>query len=89
MTDRDVALENPFKDDQPQGWIQWKGTNVCADFHCKCGADFHIDSDFAYMVGCRVCSTVYAVNGYIKLHEIDQYNPENVKYDDVWEEEDK
>lgn len=23
--------------DQPHGWIQWKGTNVCLDYHCVCG----------------------------------------------------
>ena len=37
---------------QPHGWIQWKGTNVCMDIHCKCGMLTHIDADFAYHVKC-------------------------------------
>ena len=31
-------------------FIQWKGTDVCMDFHCKCGAHLHIDGMFVYKV---------------------------------------
>lgn len=40
-------------------FIQWKGTDVCLDFHCRCGSDTHLDGDFAYYVQCPACDTVY------------------------------
>ena len=30
------GLQEMYKD-KPHGWIQWKGTGVCMDVHCKCG----------------------------------------------------
>lgn len=58
--------------DQPSGWIQWKGTNVCMDIYCKCGYHSHIDADFAYHVQCPKCGTIYMCNGHIELIEIEQ-----------------
>lgn len=43
----------------PYAFLQWKGTNVCMDFHCKCGAHCHFDGYFAYAVKCPHCETVY------------------------------
>lgn len=41
-------------------FIQWKGTDLCADFVCGvCGADGHLDCDFAYTVRCPSCDTYY------------------------------
>ncbi len=56
---------------KPHGWIQWKGTDVCMDIHCKCGCHSHIDADFAYHVKCPSCKTVYACNGHIELIELE------------------
>lgn len=56
---------------KPHGWVQWKGTEVCMDVHCKCGAHIHIDADFAYHVKCPHCGTVYMCNGHIELIEIE------------------
>lgn len=61
---------------QPHGWIQWKGTNVCMDVYCKCGSQFHIDTDFAYHVKCNECGTVYMCNGHIELIEL-EVEPDN------------
>jgi hypothetical protein len=33
-------------------FIQWKGTDLCGDFRCSCGAHHHIDSDFVYGIKC-------------------------------------
>lgn len=44
---------------QPSAFIQWKGTDVCMDFHCECGAFCHFDGDFAYSVKCPHCQTVW------------------------------
>ena len=55
---------------KPYGWVQWKGTDVCMDVHCKCGYMSHIDSDFAYNVKCPKCGTVYMCNGHIEFIEL-------------------
>ena len=43
----------------PNAFIQWKGTDVCMDFSCECGANCHFDGYFAYTVKCPHCSTVW------------------------------
>lgn len=62
-------LQETFKD-KPHGWIQWKGTDVCMDIHCSCGALTHIDDDFCYVIQCPECKRVWFVNGHIELVEI-------------------
>ncbi len=59
------------KEGQPHGWIQWKGTNVCIDIHCKCGHMSHVDDDFMYNVKCPECGVVYMCNGHIELIELE------------------
>jgi hypothetical protein len=56
---------------KPHGWIQWKGTNVCMDVYCKCGAHSHIDASFAYYFKCSDCGAVYMCNGHIELIELE------------------
>lgn len=55
---------------EPHCWIQWKGTDVCMDFHCVCGAQGHFDGDFAYYLKCSKCERVYMTNGHIELVEL-------------------
>ena len=52
---------------EAHGWIQWKGTDVCVDLHCKCGHHGHYDGDFLYFYQCPACGTKYAVGQNIKL----------------------
>ena len=52
---------------EPYGWIQWKGTDVCIDLHCKCGAHWHLDADFAYTTICPRCQTLFSLGAFIKL----------------------
>jgi len=61
---------------QPHCWVQWKGTDVCMDFYCKCGNQSHIDDSFAYFVKCPYCKTVYMCNGHIELIELEK-EPDN------------
>ncbi len=61
----DPVHDPPF--DGPHGWIQFKGTNVCMDVHCECGAITHIDAEFCYAVICCECRREYEVNGSVKL----------------------
>ena len=71
--DKDEAwdIQETYKG-QPHGWIQWKGTDVCMDIHCKCGSLNHIDADFAYFVKCPNCGTVYMCNGHIEFIELEE-----------------
>ena len=62
----------PTRDlDPPSAYIQWKGTRVCMDFWCTCGAQFHIDDDFTYAVQCPHCDRVFEMSSMIEAREID------------------
>lgn len=54
----------------PHAFIQWKGTNVCADLWCICGAQGHIDDEFMYFVRCIACGRVYRVGCHVTLYEV-------------------
>ena len=64
-----------IKHEEPHTWIQWKGTDVCCDFHCACGAHVHFDGEFMYHVKCATCGQVYECDGHITLHKLD-FEPE-------------
>jgi hypothetical protein len=55
---------------RPSAFIQWKGTEVCADYYCLCGEQFHIDAEFAYYVQCHHCQRRYQVSSVIELREM-------------------
>jgi len=65
---RVYARDNPEGD--AHGWIQWKGTDVCMDLHCKCGAFMHFDGGFFYHFKCPHCSRKYAVGQNVALIEL-------------------
>jgi hypothetical protein len=44
---------------KPSAFIQWKGTDVCMDFWCDCGAHCHFDGYFAHAVKCPHCDAVW------------------------------
>lgn len=51
-------------------FVQWKGTNVCCDVRCECGAHIHHDGDFAYRLRCPRCSSVYEMPSVMPLKKI-------------------
>lgn len=57
---------------QPHGWIQFKGSEICMDVHCKCGELTHVDGSYIYMVECGKCGTKYAINGHVQFIEIEE-----------------
>ncbi len=59
-----------FQLKRPFGSLQWKGTDVCMDIHCPCGAHSHLDTEFLYYFICNNCQTVYEVGSYIKLRKV-------------------
>lgn len=55
---------------RPFGVIQWKGTTVCMDVHCACGAHLHADAEFMYYVECPHCRRLYALGFKVNLVEL-------------------
>ena len=58
FTDREFPYSRPEGSDASM-FLQWKGTDVCLDFDCRCGASGHLDGYFAYAVRCTSCGTIY------------------------------
>lgn len=63
------AMEKKRDTPMPGARIQWKGTDVCMDVFCDCGADYHIDADFCYFVLCPKCGKTFVCNPDIELIE--------------------
>lgn len=57
-------------DDKPHAWIQHKGTDICMDVHCSCGAHTHFDGDCCYFLKCGACGKPYIVGQTIVLLEL-------------------
>lgn len=51
-------------------FVQWKGTDLCADAHCECGARVHVCGDFMYFINCANCGKAYYMGSYVKLYEV-------------------
>jgi hypothetical protein len=60
-----------------QGSIQWKGTDVCMDISCECGARVHIDADFFYYFRCPECDRLFHVGTRVTLTPLP---PEHVAF---------
>lgn len=63
----DSVTSQDYARSAPCGAIQWKGTNVCIDLYCTCGAHSHVDADFFYHFRCHACGACYAVGSVVKL----------------------
>lgn len=64
---RDKDVPEPS---EGSAWIQWKGTEVCMDVHCRCGEHGHVDASFAYFYLCRGCGEKYAVGQVVRLYRL-------------------
>lgn len=65
--------------DAPSINIQWKGTDVCLDFHCICmseemGYSSHFDGRFAYYLRCNKCKRIYRLGTEVSITEISYEN---------------
>jgi hypothetical protein len=79
MSQSHLDVESPQFTGKPHAWIQWKGTDVCADIHCSCGTHSHFDGDFMYFVRCPQCQKVWEVGTHVTLHEpTAAFDPETV-----------
>lgn len=57
---------------KPSAYVQWKGTDVCMDFHCECGAHCHLDGYFAYAVKCPHCGAEWEMPWHIYPRKLDR-----------------
>lgn len=60
-------------------FIQWKGTSVCLDFYCPCGQHGHLDSGFAYFIGCPKCGAVYEMGTQVRATKTDDLTLEDTE----------
>lgn len=70
----------------PHVWVQYKGTQLCADFHCSCGARGHIDDGFAYTAECGACGQVWVLPMTLPLIRVEDADPDEFATggDPVW-----
>jgi hypothetical protein len=59
-----MKIENNF--------IQWKGTDLCMDFHCECGHHNHYDGYFAYYIQCNNCKIVYKLDTKVMMQKTNE-----------------
>lgn len=84
----------PWRKFQPEntgeayGWLQWKGTDVCMDIHCTCGALGHLHGLFAYTIKCGHCGKRYELSGHIEFQELIGPHEDGACEDKVFWDED-
>lgn len=62
---------DPVPGTDAEMFIQWKGTDVCVDFHCPCQPidlkySAHFDGYGAYFVRCTACGSVYEMGTQVR-----------------------
>lgn len=73
--DKAFDLDKEISD--PHAFVQWKGTDICMDFHCECGAHCHFDGYFAYCVKCPHCGTVWQMPAHLFPRKADEHTYPN------------
>lgn len=72
------------KGQESEVFIQYKGTDICLDFWCECGAEGHFDGFFCHSIRCHGCDTVWVLPHTIVLEKFDptkhyEHEPERAK----------
>lgn len=67
----DLSAEQPV----PNAFIQWKGTDVCMDVQCECGAALHHDGYFANVVQCPHCQAIYEMPAFVYPRRVSDPGP--------------
>ena len=70
MTDS-WMFDIPAEPQTPFALIQWKGTDVCLDLPCECGAQLHFDGYFAYHIRCAHCGAVWKLPTRVPLQRME------------------
>ena len=72
-----LDIEGPQFRNVPHIWIQWKGTDVCCDIHCECGAFIHFDGDFMYFIKCPECEKYWEIGTSVRMYPATKAAAEN------------
>jgi len=72
---------NAFPFTRPEGsdlnmFIQWKGTELCADIGCPCGYNGHLDAGFPYYVRCAGCGAIYEMGTQVIARRVENIDPD-------------
>lgn len=67
--------------ENPYGWIQWKGTDVSIDLYCECGHLGHFYGEFFYHFECSACGKKYAVGQNVKLIPLNEEQIQHIGRD--------
>jgi hypothetical protein len=59
--------------------MQLKGTDICMDVYCECGAHLHLDGIGIYAIKCMECGEVWTIGANVELV---RGNPRN---SEVWQ----
>jgi hypothetical protein len=51
-------------------FIQYKGTDLCADIYCDCGTHLHVDAYFAYAVECGACGAIWELPQHVTMTKV-------------------
>lgn len=70
VDDKAFDLDGEIK--ETHAFVQWKGTDVCMDFWCDCGAQCHFDGYFAYAVRCPHCKTIWQMPSHLFPRRTDE-----------------
>ena len=60
-------LYEKFPNSDGRMFLQWKGSEVCIDFQCKCGGHWHFDGWFASPATCPLCYRKYDLGTQVKM----------------------
>lgn len=71
-----------FPGSDAEMFIQWKGTDVCLDFHCECGRHSHLEGRFGYVVECIGCGALYEMGTQVKARKMEDQEAEQWRAND-------
>lgn len=57
-------------------YINWKDTDLCGNFRCECGSEFHIDAYFVFAVECSACGVIWKTPGTVELEKVEGARPD-------------
>ena len=65
-------------------YIQYKGTDLCADLYCDCGTHLHVDEYSAYAVQCWNCKAIWELPQNVTMVKVieTQFTPLQTEEDD-------
>ncbi len=85
LESRDPEHDHPDRlKTAPCIYIQWKGTDVCADIYCRCGFQGHIDGSFLYTAKCSQCGQCYVIGDHVRMTPVESVdNPYMIEEEDA------